>query len=439
MSELILPADQLSERVILGALLERSADPGLVFAAISPDDFSTEAFRRIAGMILEAHETGLEVSLVTIAGKLNDSRQLESVGGFTGLVSIAEGIPPLVNLESYLARVKDKAILRRAIRYHSKFIEECSMGTEPTSELLARAEKTLGELSTETSSRNDLRSALDVVLAHGGPRAFTHPEMTQTGVRSPWEGLNAKLEGGGFLPGQMITIGARPGLGKTALACQISHDTAIQYGIPTAVFSLEMSNRSIIMRLACSAAQVDSLKHSQGQSQSWERDAVARALINLTESDKLFLSTNCYTVSAMRAALLRLASRQKVGMIVVDYVQLMASNSSTRNRTEQLSEISRGLKRLSEEFEAPIVVLSQLNRDSERENRQPRSSDLRDSGSLEQDADVILMPWRLPDQSEHALDVSIDLLVTKQRNGAIGRVPLTFYRRFTKFRERIGG
>jgi replicative DNA helicase len=264
--------------------------------------------------------------------------------------------------------------------------------------------------------------------------AIVNPDR-QSCIETPWRGLNRMLLCGGFMPGQMVVIGARPSMGKTALACQIADYTA-SAGTGVAFFTLEMPDQAILLRMAAARANVDSLKVTQRKASPLEIHALTSAFKDLNENRRLWIddTTGC-TVPAMRAALRRLTARHSVRLVLVDYLQLVETTGAvSKNRYEQVSEISRGMKRLAREFSLPLVVLAQLNRESEKESRKPRLSDLRDSGSIEQDADVILLP-ALQGQNEQTDPLAIELIIAKQRNGPRGIVPLKFLRRFAKFVE----
>jgi len=240
------------------------------------------------------------------------------------------------------------------------------------------------------------------------------------------------------MAGQMIVIGARPSIGKTALASQIS-DCAATAGVGVAFFTLEMPDHTILLRIVAARAQVDTLKVTQRRATPGEVHAVTKAFGRLIEDghERLWIddTTGC-TLPAMRSALRRLTALHPIGLVLIDYLQLVEiSGGHGRNRYEQVSEISRGVKRLAREFKVPVVVLAQLNRESEKDSRKPRPSDLRDSGSIEQDADIILMPMLRDGQDERSDRLSVDLLIAKQRNGPLARVPMVFLRRYAKFVE----
>jgi len=226
-------------------------------------------------------------------------------------------------------------------------------------------------------------------------------------------------------------------MGKTALACQIA-DCAAVSGAGVAFFTLEMPDHAILRRMAAARAQVDSLKVTQGHASLFETQALSEALADLTDEEACRLwiddTTGC-TVPAMRAALRRLSAKHPIGLVVIDYLQLVETSGGSDRRYEQVSDISRGIKRLAREFSVPVVVLAQLNREMEKEGRQPRLSDLRDSGSIEQDGDNIILLGKQANQEEHSDTMMIDLIIAKQRNGPIGKVPVKFLKRYAKFIE----
>jgi replicative DNA helicase len=235
----------------------------------------------------------------------------------------------------------------------------------------------------------------------------------------------------------MNTIGARPGIGKSALACQIA-DHAATLGIGTVLFTLEMADVEITNRLASRRSRVNYIRIRQGWAKDDERSRFERAYAELTDDDRCKLwiddTTSC-SVAALRSGLGRHMARHQVGLVVVDYLQLMESGHGDRRRYEEISQISRDIKRLARELKIPVVVLAQLNRESEKSERKPQLTDLRDSGAIEQDSDLILFPYRRPHQDEHTREVNFDLIIAKQRNGPIGSVPLIYRPSYVLFEE----
>jgi len=430
-----LPAAVETEKLILGAMLNGQSTANVI-GVMQASDFSLEKHRRIFDAMTHLEDNGAAIDRVTVANELRRRDQLESVDGVAYLSSLDEGMPEIVNLDAYVSIVRDKALLRSAVLEMQATIDECLLAADTTPEILERAERAMAVLGTETRSAS-FRNLKEVLDRAGGLTAIVNPDKANC-VETPWPLLNRMLMGGGLMPGQMIVIGARPSMGKTAMACQIA-DFAASDGIGVAFFTLEMPDQAILLRMAAARAQVDSLKATQRRATDLERQALVRAFSDLTnlQSGRLWVddTTGC-TVPAMRRALRKLTARHDIGLVVVDYLQLVETcGGSGRNRYEQISEISRGMKRLAREFKVPLVVLAQLNRDVEKEARKPRLSDLRDSGSIEQDADIILMPSLRSGQDEQADTLAIELIIAKQRNGPRCIVPMTFLRRYAKFIE----
>jgi len=429
-----LPCATDAERFVLGSILLGHSIGGIT-ATLRVDDFATERHRRIFGAMVGLEATGCPVDRVTVVTELQRRGQLESVDGMSYLVSLDDGLPQILNLDAYVNIIRDKSILRQAIRAHQAAIEECLAAIDPTPEILERAERTIAGLAVETRSL-DFRNPTEVIKRAGGMNAFQDAQ-TGRGVETPWPSLNLQLSGRGFTPGQMVVIGARPSMGKTALGCQIA-DHAAMNGIGVAFFTLEMADDAILLRMAAARAQVDSLKVTQGSASEEEIRALSQTFADLAKPNcRLWIddTTGC-TIPAMRAALRKLTAHHEIGMVVIDYLQLVeTSGGSERRRYEQVTEISRGMKRMAREFGVVMIVLAQLNREMEKGSREPRPSDLRDSGAIEQDADVILMPTRRDGQTNQADVVCTDLIIAKQRNGPLGRIPLNFLKRYAKFVE----
>lgn len=431
-----VPVAVESEQIVLGAALKGHPFANIA-VALQASDFGLEKHRRIFQAMAQLEAAGSPVNHATVGNELMRLDQLESVDGFSYLVSLDENLPTLATLDACIQIVHEKSIMRRAIYAHQAAIDELLLAADPTNEILERAERTIAELNTKMRSGDSFRAPAEVLERAGGLTALVNPDRSAS-VATPWPNLNGVLVNGGFQPGQMIVIGARPLMGKTAMACQIA-DSAASAGIGAAFFSLEMADSAILLRMAAARAQVDSIKLTHRHATPVERHAINRAFGELTDPENCGLwldDTSASTVPSMRAALRRLTARHPIGLVVVDYLQLVETSGGNRGtRNDQVTEISRGLKRLAREFKVPVVVLSQLSRESEKESRRPRLSDLRDSGSIEQDADVILLPALQSGQDEQADVLAMDLIVAKQRNGPRCIVKLKFLRRFAKFVE----
>lgn len=433
-----LPVNLHAERLILGSILLNHAKFDGIAGVLSGEDFSLEKHRRIYARMTEIWQRGESIDRVTLANELQSHNQLQSIDGLTYLVSLDEGMPELPNIDSYVRIVRDKAIKRRAIFMHQRAIEELVLDADDASDVLAKAERAISDLRVDGAAKSSFLAPAEIIAQAGGIDQFLSPKSL-AGIPTPWAGLNSILTGSGFSAGQLVVIGGRPGSGKTSVAANMAM-YAVQCGVPVRFVSLEMTSQDILRRMVCARAQVNMNRVAHKDLSELERFEIARALDELSGAEGPLLEVwdrQSATVLALRGELRRAAAVGRIGMVIVDYLQLMETvhgAKSDRNRTEQISEISRGLKLLAMELKCPVIALSQLSRESEKQDRQPRLSDLRDSGSIEQDADIVIFPYYkpvdpLPDVVEYSL------LVAKQRNGPLGQSHLKFYRKFTRFEE----
>lgn len=424
-----LPANVDAERLILGSVLVTGTLFGQISAALTSDDFSLEKHKRIFSRMAELAERGEPIDRVTVASELMRHSQLESVDGLSYLISLDEGLPELANLDAYLRIVQDKAVLRRCVFACQATMDEAMARGGESAAVVGRIRK-LADSLRECIASGDLPNVAEAAESAGVTEILGEGHSVL--VRTPWRGLNQII--GGFERGQMIVIGARPSMGKTVMACQIAVHAA-QQGKQACIFSLEMSNVALIQRFIASAAEIPLYSVRGGSMEPMERMRAATALSGLCELEQLALADKAYTIPAMRAALARLQRKRKPDVVVIDYLQLLDPVGRHSNRVAEITEISRGVKLLSQEFDCALVVASQLSRESEKENREPRLSDLRDSGSIEQDADLVIFPHRVPGQEAEEKMVRSQFIVAKQRNGRLGRVPVVFEKPFVRFTE----
>lgn len=437
LTERPLPANLEAEQVVLGAIL---LDEAAIIAAsqeLAPEDFSLEKNRRIYSAMLALFEEGQKVDTVTLANELMRRGQLESVDGVSYLVSLDDRLPQIYNLESYLRIIKQKSLLRRMIFNMQAYIERCMMDREPPASILAEAEETLLKLG-DTAIKRDLLNPEEVFVGfEGGINAFLDPSRRVTGISSGFKKLDEMTSG--FHEGELIILAARPAMGKTALALNIAQHVATNPKIKktVAVFSLEMSRELLLSRMICAAARVDAHKFRLGYLGQEERRRLLMAATDLAEAPLYIDDTAGITLMDVHGKLRRLKTEHGLGLVVIDYLQLMSSHGRSENRTQEVSALTRGLKLLAKELKAPMLVLSQLSRATETRpgDHIPQLSDLRESGSIEQDADMVMFIFRpeyyRPDREE--LRGLAEVIVAKQRNGPIGKVKLAFLKEFTKF------
>ena len=401
--------------MVLGSVLIGAAEFLLVADVLTADDFSIEKHRRIFRRMADLHAKGVAIDRVTVAYELQARGEIESIDGVSYLVSLDDGLPRLSNIDRYVTMGKNASDLRRIILAFEHAQRRCMQPGEEVGEVLTASEQILREIGANRRQKSTVRSISQVIDDAGGLDQFGAPP--KDGIILPWPDLNRYINPA--LPGHLIAIGARPGAGKTILAMQIAMHTAAA-GAPAVVFSLEMTAREIIERCACNRGRIDSrhMRQSDGLSQS-ERRSFLDAVGWLNEQP-VFIDETARTLPAISAALRRhnLHAQQPARLVVVDYLQLMQSSGRTETRNLELGAITSGLKLLAKEMSVTVLLLSQLSRASEKENREPNMSDMRDSGSIESDADTIFLLHRKPsnDLPDNA-PVPVNLILNKQRNG----------------------
>jgi replicative DNA helicase len=434
-----LPANMDAERFILGSVLLNDARFIEVAGILSPEDFALEKHRRIFVRMSELHERGEKIDRITVANELQRYNELQSVDGLAYLVSLDDGLPQISNLESYVKIVRDKATLRRIVMASQHLMNRALIGEEEPSEILAGAEDTLLKLG-EARAEKGLMTPLEVIQGYqGGLNAFLDPSKRIKGISTGFTKLDEMT--GGLHSGELIILAARPSMGKTALALNIAWHVATRLFHPVAIFSLEMSQESLLTRMLCAAARVDSHRFRTGYLNEKERQQLRAAANQMVEAPLFLDDTAGANLMDMHAKLRRLQqSGQKLGLVVVDYLQLMSTKGRTENRNQEVSQISRGLKLLSKELDCPFLVLSQLSRATETRqgDHRPQLSDLRESGSIEQDADLVGFIFReeVYKRDREDLHGLAELILAKQRNGPIGKIDMVFLHAQTRFENR---
>ncbi len=436
-----LPANLDAERYVLGSVLLDDSVYLQVAGAVEPEDFSLEKHRRIFLRMKDLYDRSETIDRVTVANELMKQGQLESVDGLTYLVSLDRDLPDIANLDSYVRIVKDKATLRKLIFTAQRVIDRCLVGEEEPDEILAGAEESLLKLG-ESRTRDELTAPDAIVHSFpGGVNAFLDPSQRIRGLSTGFSKFDEMT--GGLHGGELFILAARPSMGKTALALNIAQHVATHPKMrkPVAVFSLEMSSASLLTRLVCAAARVDQHKFRAGYLNAEERRKLQVALADLTESPLYLDDSAGVNLMDVHSKLRRMQAEYGLSLVVIDYLQLMSSRGRNENRNQEVSAISRGLKLMAKELNVPFLVLSQLSRASETRpgDHKPQLSDLRDSGSIEQDADLVAFIYREEVYKKDREDIKglADLMIAKQRNGPIGNVPLRFLGQYTRFENRV--
>jgi replicative DNA helicase len=433
-----LPSNLDAERFVLGSILLN--DTAFVQAAgeLQSDDFSLEKHRRIYARMNDLHERGEHIDRVTVANELMRFNELESVDGLTYLVSLDDGLPQILNLDAYIRIVKDKAVLRRIIFASQHLMNRCLIGEEEPDEILAGAEETLLKLG-ESRVRGGLASPQQVIDDYqGGLNAFLDPSKRVKGVSTGFTKFDEKTSG--LHAGELFILAARPSMGKTALALNIAQHVATKAKRTVAIFSLEMSKESLLTRMLCATARVDSQRFRAGYLNADERRRLQAAASSLVEAPLFIDDTAGIHMMDIHAKVRRLKAEHGLGLVVVDYLQLMSGRGRFENRNQEISTISRGMKLLAKELNVPMLVLSQLNRapETRQGDHRPQLSDLRESGSIEQDADLVAFIFReeVYRPNDENLKGKAELILAKQRNGPVGKIEMVFLHEFTKFENR---
>jgi replicative DNA helicase len=432
--ERTLPHNIDAEKAVLGAILVNNENYYRVLESLKPEDFYLGSHRVIYRKMVDLIEKSKAIDLVTIQDELDRSSQLEAAGGIAYLASLLDGVPHLVNVEHYIEFIRERALLRQMINATNKIMAECFDQAEPAEEILDRAEQSLFDLS-EKRMRSGFISVKDMELPATRllEKLYNEKEMI-TGVATGFRDLDRLTSG--LQPGDLVILAARPSMGKTALCLNMAQNVALHKNLPVGMFSLEMSKEQLLMRMLCAEARVDAHKVRTGYLAKDDFRKLIDALGRTTQAPMFIDDSSTLTVMEMRAKCRRLKAEHGLSMIIVDYLQLMSGYGRVENRTQEISGISRGLKALAKELSVPVVALSQLSRAPEQRqgDHKPQLSDLRESGSIEQDADLVMFIYReevyKPSDENGGL---AELIIAKQRNGPTGTVKLAFLREFTRF------
>jgi replicative DNA helicase len=433
-----LPTNVDAEKFVLGSILLDDTLYVQAAGTLEPDDFSLEKHRRIFKRMGELQTRGEKIDRITVANELMKFNELEACDGLTYLVSLDDGLPQIPNLDSYIRIVKDKAVLRRIIFASQHMMNRCLLGEEEPGDILAGAEETLLKLGDSQVKSGLLNAGQILQNYEGGISAFLDPSKRIKGISTGFAKLDEMT--GGLHGGELVIIAARPSMGKTALALNIAQHVALKLKQTVAIFSLEMSQESLLTRMLCAAARVDSQRFRAGFLSQEERRKLNHSLHELVEAPLYIDDTSGVHLMDMHAKLRRLQQEHKIGLVIVDYLQLMSAPGRQENRNQEVSALSRGMKLLAKELNVPMMVLSQLSRavETRQGDHRPQLSDLRESGSIEQDADLVGFIFREEVYHREREDLRglAELIVAKQRNGPVGTVNLVFLHAQTKFENR---
>src|SRR4249919_488484 len=415
-----LPTNVDAERFVLGTILLDDSFYIQSAGTLEVNDFSLEKHRRIYKRMGDVYKRGEKIDRITVANELMKFNELESCDGLSYLVSLDDGLPQIPNVDSYIRLVKDKATLRSIIFASEHMRNRAMMG--------------------EDQVKSGLLNPHEILQGYeGGISAFLDPSKRVKGVSTGFLKLDEYT--GGMHGGDLFILAGRPSMGKTAFALNIAQHVALRMKQTVPVFSLEMSKESLLTRMLCASARVDSQRFRTGYLSQDERRKLNQSLQDLVEAPLYIDDTAGLHLMDMHAKLRRLKSeRGTLGLVIVDYLQLMSSRGRVENRNQEVSALSRGLKLLAKELNVPMMVLSQLSRavETRQGDHRPVLSDLRESGSIEQDADVVGFIFReeVYNRDREDLKGLTELIIAKQRNGPVGTVNLVFLHTQTKFENR---
>jgi replicative DNA helicase len=438
-SDRIPPQNLEAEISVLGAVLQ---DPGALLKAMEvlrPADFYKEVHRKIFGACMDLFERSEPVDLVTVANELMRRRQFEEIGGASALSALVDAVPTAANVAYHSRIVKDKALLYALIQKATAVVSRAYADRDDVDEVLDWAEQQIFEISQDKVSRSfvPVKSVLKGTFQL--IEKLYDRKSHVTGVPTGFEDFDKMTAG--LQPGELVVVAGRPSMGKTSFCLNIAERASVGERISVAIFSLEMSKEQLVQRMLCSRAKVDSHRLRTGFLRDPDWPKLTTAAGSLSEAPIFIDDTPGISLLEMRAKARRLKAEQGLGLVIIDYLQLISGRGRAESRQQEISEISRSLKAMAKELNVPVVALSQLSRAVEsRQPPRPQLSDLRESGAIEQDADVVTFLYRpalyrARKEEELDEDNTTEVIIGKQRNGPTGTVYLTFLREYTRFED----
>ncbi|KKI89756.1 DNA helicase [Bacillus sp. SA1-12] len=429
----IPPQNIEAEQAVLGAIFLQPASLTLASELLIPDDFYRASHQRIYNAMLELSDKGEPVDLVTVTSELADANLLEEVGGVSYLSDLANSVPTAANIEYYAKIVEEKSILRRLIRTATTIAQDGYSREDEVEVLLNEAEKTIMEVA-QRKNAGAFQNIKDVLVQTYDNIELLHDRKGDiTGIPTGFTELDKMTAG--FQRNDLIIVAARPSVGKTAFALNIAQNVATKTDENVAIFSLEMGADQLVMRMLCAEGNIDAQRLRTGSLTPEDWGKLTMAMGSLSNSGIYIDDTPGIRVSEIRAKCRRLKQESGLGMVLIDYLQLIQGSGRTDNRQQEVSEISRTLKELARELKVPVIALSQLSRGVEqRQDKRPMMSDIRESGSIEQDADIVAFLYRDDYYDKESENKNIiEIIIAKQRNGPVGTVSLAFVKEYNKF------
>lgn len=428
------PQDIEAEKAVLGSMLLEESAISSAIEIIDGDSFYKDSHKKIFSAILQLFSAYKPVDVLTLCDELKKNGSLDAAGGASYVAGLTTVVPTAAHVLHYAKIVKEKAILRHLITAATEIVQESFSAQEDASVLLDKAERMIFEIATKkiegnvTSLKDMIKDAIETIDALYQKKGYI------TGYSTGFDELDRMTSG--FQPSELIIIAGRPSMGKSALMCSIAENVGIVGRYPMAIFSLEMSKEHLVQRFLCSHARVSAQSVRSGFLTQSDWPKLTSAAGKLSDAPIFIDDTPGISVLELRAKARRLKAQHDIKVIFLDYLQLMQAHRTTENRQQEISEISRSLKALAREIDVPVVAVSQLSRAPERrEDYRPRLSDLRESGAIEQDADLVMLLFREEyynpqDDAQRGL---AEVIIAKQRNGPVGSIKLAFIKEYMRF------
>ncbi len=434
MADRLPPQNIEAEQAVLGAIFLEPSSLIMASEILIPEDFYRAAHQKIFSVILKLSDQGKAVDLITVTEELAAAQILEDTGGVSYLSDLAGSVPTAANIEYYAKIVEEKSLLRRLIRTATGIAQEGYTREDEVEVLLGEAEKSILEVA-QRKNAGAFHNIKDVLV-----RTYDNIEVMHnrkgdiTGIATGFAELDKMTAG--FQRNDLIIVGARPSVGKTAFALNIAQNVATKTGENVAIFSLEMGAEQLVMRMLCAEGNIDAQRLRTGSLTDEDWGKLTMAMGSLSNAGIFIDDTPGVRITEIRSKCRRLKQEHGLGMILIDYLQLIVgSGRSGENRQQEVSEISRSLKALARELQVPVIALSQLSRGVEqRQDKRPMMSDIRESGSIEQDADIVAFLYRDDYYDKESENKNIiEIIIAKQRNGPVGTVQLAFVKEYNKF------
>ncbi|EKN62371.1 replicative DNA helicase [Neobacillus bataviensis LMG 21833] len=430
----MLPQNIEAEQAVLGAIFLEPSALTLASEILIPEDFYRASHQKIFNVMLHLNDQGQAVDLVTVTEELAAAKLIEDIGGVSYLSDLAGSVPTAANIEYYARIVEEKSLLRRLIRTATTIASDGYSREDEVEALLSEAEKSILEVA-QRKNAGAFHNIKDVLVRTYDNIEEMHNRVGEiTGLETGFVELDRMTAG--FQRNDLIIVGARPSVGKTAFALNVAQNVAKKTGENIAIFSLEMGAEQLVMRLLCAEGNIDAQRLRTGSLTEDDWGKLTMAMGSLSNTGIYIDDTPGMRVGEIRSKCRRLKQEHGLGMILIDYLQLiLGSGRSGENRQQEVSEISRSLKQLARELQVPVIALSQLSRGVEqRQDKRPMMSDIRESGSIEQDADIVAFLYRddYYDKESESKNI-IEIIIAKQRNGPTGTVSLAFVKEYNKF------